>query len=486
MSAKKRTTLKFKFALFSSSLVVLIAVIMSTYIRTAQKLALLAEMENSRVETTKAVRQVAREAIITNTDTGMVDYFNNVLKKAGDTILYAMVLHPDGRVRVHTEALLIGKKLEDPLTKAAIDHRNRDTPLIQSLTTETGQTALDYTLPVLLNQELEGFVRVGFDKKVMDAKLEASLKDSDRRILQAFLLALGLGLVGAITLAALITRPINTLRIGAERIGQGKLDSRIQVKTNDELEELADEFNLMAQKLGELDQMKQDFVSNVTHELRSPLTSIKGYMDLLMQEAAGKLTDLQRDYLSIIKNSAVRLSRFIDNLLDVAKIEAHKLVLTPAATDLHQLAHEMEVLFKPQLEEKKITFTNKIPNNTSPAFVDKDKIAEVLINLVSNAVKFTPDHGTISLAAQEAPAYVEVHVEDSGVGIPKEMIVKIFSKFEQVKSDQGLARKQKGTGLGLAIVKGIIEAHGGRIQVESPASSGKGSAFKFTIPKMKA
>jgi signal transduction histidine kinase len=266
-------------------------------------------------------------------------------------------------------------------------------------------------------------------------------------------------------------------------IGKGNLAHRIDVGTNDELKELAEDFNLMAQKLGELDEMKQDFVANVTHELRSPMTSIRGYMDLLLQGAAGNLTEVQKDYLSVIKNSAVRLGRFIDNLLDVAKIESKKLKLTPESMDIAGLTHEMQVLFKPQLDEKGISFRNQVSPTLSPAFVDKDKLAEVLINLTSNAIKFTPEKGEIQITAQEGSNYIEMGVHDNGVGIPANMIDKLFNKFEQVKANQGHARKHKGTGLGLTIAKGIIEAHGGKIWIKSPGPSGKGTTFFFTIPK---
>jgi signal transduction histidine kinase len=485
MARQNRTTIKFKLAFFSTLLVVFVALSGSYYILRAQKQTLIAEGNTSRIDTVKALRQVAREALLVDDDTGIVNYAN-LLRKAL-TISYAMVLNTDGKVRVHTDPLLIGKTLSDPASGQALAARSRETPLLQRLTLDDGREILDYSIPIVLGltpPEYKGVARIGFDKKAIDLLLSDSLSKMTRQIIGAFVFALIIGLLGAIVLATLIAKPIESLRLGAKTIGEGKLNHRIEVNTHDELKDLADEFNLMAKKLGELDQMKQDFVSNVTHELRSPLTSIRGYLDLLIQGAAGPNTDLQRDYLSIIKNSSVRLARFIDNLLDVAKIEAHKLTLSPSPADLQQLAHEMEVLFKPQMDEKKIRFSNLIPKNIPLIFVDKDKFAEVTINLTSNAIKFTSEEGLVKFLAVEGPNYVEIHIEDTGAGIPKDMIGKLFNKFEQVKSSQGLARKQKGTGLGLAIVKGIVEAHGGRIWVESPAPSGKGSVFKFTVPKL--
>jgi signal transduction histidine kinase len=478
------TSLKAKLAFFATLLVIFVAFSLSTYIRSGEKRTILDAQQESQIDSTRALAQVAREAMLVDDDTDMVNYVN-LLRKSLVTS-YAMVLYDDGRVRVHTDPTLIGKKLDDPVSQKALANKDRQQPLVQNVPVD-GKDIIDISMPVYLGlnpAEYKGSVRIGFDKDLIDQETSIRLRSVDRRIWEAFVLALVLGLLGSLILAAVITRPIEILRSGAQQIGQGKLSHRIVVKTRDELHELADDFNVMAQKLGELDQMKQDFVSNVTHELRSPMTSIRGYIDLLLQESAGAITPLQKDYLSVVKNSTVRLGRFIDNLLDVAKIEAQKLKLSPEDVNVHNLAHEMEVLFKPQLDEKKIHFRNAVPASLPRAFADKDKVAEILINLTSNAIKFTPEHGAVEIHATEGSNYIEVSVHDTGAGIPADKADKLFSKFEQVKANQGLARQHKGTGLGLAIAKGIVEAHGGRIWIKSPAPTGTGSAFYFTIPKL--
>ncbi len=481
----KRHPLKYKLAFFATLLVIFVASSLSYYIRQGQKRAIIETQEVGRVDTVKALRQVAREAILVDDDTDMVNYVNLLQKSL--TTAYAMVLHEDGRVRVHTDATLIGKKLEDEASHKSLESRDKQDVLVQNLKSADGKDIIDISIPIVIGlnpPEYKGVARIGFDKEVIDQEIQTSLRVMTQRIRGAFLFAIALGIAGAFLLATFMTRPIETLRDGANQIGEGKLDHRIAVKTNDELEDLADDFNKMAAKLGELDEMKRDFVSNVTHELRSPMTSIRGYIDLLLQDAAGKINETQRDYLSIVKNSAVRLGRFIDNLLDVAKIEAHKLKLTPEQINVAELAHEMEVLFKPQLDEKRLSIKNKIGKGLPPAFADKDKLAEVFINLTSNAIKFTPENGAIELQAAEGGNHIEISIHDTGAGIPPDMAAKLFSKFEQVKSTQGLARKHKGTGLGLTIAKGIVEAHGGKIWIKSPAPSGQGTAFYFTIPKL--
>ena len=476
---------KIKLAIFATFMVAAVALSLSVIMLRFQTKTYVEQQEDYREGRVQSFSQVAREAILMNDDTDMINYVG--LFKRSPDIDYAMVLTPEGKIIVHTDPLLINKILDDESSKKALAYRARQTPLPQKLTQADGKEVIDLSLPIMIGinpAEFRGVVRIGFDKKNSDLVLEEKLKEARRQIGSALAISLLLGIVLAFFLAWILTRTIDTLKKGARTIGEGKLSHRINVNTKDELQELASEFNLMAEKLGELDRMKQDFVSNVTHELRSPITSIRGYLDLLLKGDGGPVTDLQRDYLSIIKNSAVRLGRFIDNLLDVAKIEAQKLKLTPEPLTLFDLAHEMDVLFKPQAEDKRIKIVNAVPKNSPQGFVDKDKLAEVLINLTSNAIKFTPEGGEVKIGLKEYPSYLEMFVQDSGVGIPKDMIGKLFNKFEQVKTTKGLARQQKGTGLGLTIAKGIIEAHGGKIWIESPSPSGQGTVFYFTIPKL--
>ncbi|OGS09575.1 MAG: hypothetical protein A2204_06825 [Elusimicrobia bacterium RIFOXYA1_FULL_47_7] len=183
-----------------------------------------------------------------------------------------------------------------------------------------------------------------------------------------------------------------------------------------------------------------------------------------------------------MKNCALRLSRFIDDLLDVAKIERGKMEVSLQTLDLLGVITETIQLFKPQFDEKHIVFTSEAPEKLPPALGDPDRTRQVLINLLSNAVKFTPQEGAISVGAgyDEKQKLIFVSVRDSGIGIPSDKLDKIFDKFEQIIGTQGKNPKPKGTGLGLAIVKGIMESMGGRVSVESEL--GKGSKFTFSLP----
>jgi signal transduction histidine kinase len=282
-------------------------------------------------------------------------------------------------------------------------------------------------------------------------------------------------------LAQTLIGPIKKLVYGAKMIGRGKLNTVIKVNNKDELGSLAKEFNLMARQLKELDHMKQDFVSGVTHELRSPLTSIMMYIDLFFKGATGELNEKQKKFLNIMKNSSKRLNSFINDLLDIAKIERGKMELVKEPLNITTILRETIQLFTVQADEKNIIIVTKIQENIPVISADQNKIRQILNNLLSNAIKFTPEKGTITVEVKNNGEYVQVSVGDTGMGVPPDDLEKIFNKFEQVKGVRNRIAGSKGTGLGLAIVKAIVQLHKGDIWVES--IMGKGSTFYFTLPK---
>lgn len=235
----------------------------------------------------------------------------------------------------------------------------------------------------------------------------------------------------------------------------------------------------LTQKLRELDEMKKDFVSSVTHELKSPLTAIQSCVDYLLKKRAGDLTRGQMEYLVIIQNNSARLTRFISALLDIARIESAKIDLYLEETNLISLAQEIVMFFSPYAGEKGIKIHLIAQPEIPPVQVDQDKIKQVLTNLLSNSIKFT-EHGEILIRIEDEEGYVKIDVQDSGAGIPADAISKLFNKFYQVRETHRV-KHYGGTGLGLAIVKGIVEAHGGNINVESEV--GNGTTFTIRLPK---
>ena len=232
-------------------------------------------------------------------------------------------------------------------------------------------------------------------------------------------------------------------------------------------------------RLRELDRMKSDFVSNVSHELRTPLTAIKGSVDNMIDGITGPLNEKQMRYLVRIKSNADRLGRLITDLLDLSKIEAGKIDLRPAYLAVNLLAREVVEVFRSVAAEKLINLELVSPEDSIQAWGDKDKVIQILMNLVGNALKFTPLHGEITIAIEKLDAeWVKFSVADTGPGIPAEEAAKIFDKFYQV--EQSNKQKTRGTGLGLAISKALVDMHGGEIWIESGVD--RGSVFSFTLP----
>jgi PAS domain S-box-containing protein len=232
-------------------------------------------------------------------------------------------------------------------------------------------------------------------------------------------------------------------------------------------------------RLKELDKMKSDFVSNVSHELRTPLTSIKGSVDNMLDGLTGSLNEKQVRYLARIKSNADRLSRLINDLLDLSRIESGRVEVRSTTLTLTALAEEVAEHLKSLAAEKLIRIEVPSPDPKITVWADRDKVTQVLINLIGNAVKFTPQNGKVTVALEKkGDDYVQISIDDTGPGILPEEKNKIFSKFYQFADID--KQKPKGSGLGLAISKALVEMHGGRIWVESEV--GKGSTFYFTLP----
>lgn len=227
-----------------------------------------------------------------------------------------------------------------------------------------------------------------------------------------------------------------------------------------------------------IEQLKADFVSNVSHELRTPLTSVKGAVELILTGVEGALTDSQKELLGIVRNNAVRLIRLISELLDVSKIESGKMQMEIKPGDLIPLLKLALDEMKPLAAKKSITLRLDLPAHLPYADFDEHRIRQVLTNLIGNAVKFTPEQGVIALAAAMQGNEVRLSVSDTGIGIARENHDMVFEKFRQV--DSSSTRAAGGTGLGLSITKSIVEAHHGRIWIESEI--GQGSTFHFTVP----
>ena len=248
------------------------------------------------------------------------------------------------------------------------------------------------------------------------------------------------------------------------------LERRIQDRTST--------LQATVEQLQEFDRLKSAFVGVVSHELRTPLTSIMSLSENLLGELAGPLNEKQQHYASRIQFNADRLKRMLNELLNLSKIEAGKMELCPMVLSLQDLLTDLVEAFQPLAQRKSIIMDVGSMESIPKVRADRDKLYEVLANLLENAIKFTPSGGSVHIGAQVLDdRHIKMNVSDTGCGISEEHLPRIFDKFYRVQTDSGHAT---GSGLGLAIAKGLVELHGGTLAVES--APGKGSRFSFTLP----
>jgi two-component system sensor histidine kinase GlrK len=289
-------------------------------------------------------------------------------------------------------------------------------------------------------------------------------------------------LVFGITLSYLInrsiTQPISVLVKKTRDIGKGDFKGNVSLSSPPELAELASAFNLMCNKLGELDQMKSDFFSTVTHELRTPLSSIKMGISLLADGREGPLTEGQKELLTLVKTENNRMVGLVNAILDLAKMEAGMMTYQIEQKNIVPLIDQVVKEMKPLVETKKIRLESEVAEKLPIPKIDTEKFLQVLRNVIGNALKFTPEGGRVNVSVRTIAQGVQISVADTGPGIPEKNLTSIFEKFQQVNTKG--AYRTKGTGLGLAIARQVITHHGGKIWAESKL--GQGSTFYILLP----
>ena len=302
------------------------------------------------------------------------------------------------------------------------------------------------------------------------------------------------------------TRSLAQLTEATRKMVQGDLTQKVDtsyVLFKDEITILSENFNLMAENLrahytsleNQLEQrtqelagakdlavsanrLKAEFVSFVSHELKLPMTSIKGYSDLILSGATGPLNEHQTSFLTTIRNNVNRMAALVSDLADISRIENDNLRLERREVPIWDVIDEVVTMMRPQIAQKEQTITVDIPGELPKAWVDRHRLAQILTNLVNNANKYTASGGTIVVHARRDENMIQIEVKDTGYGISSEDQQKLFSKFFRSADDK--VRETAGNGLGLSITKNLIELHGGRIWFTSEYR--KGTSFCFTVP----
>jgi signal transduction histidine kinase len=334
------------------------------------------------------------------------------------------------------------------------------------------------------------------------AEVYRPLYASIRRTATLLLVGLGMALLASLLVARRILKPLQTLRHGVQRIGRGSLAFRLQVKTGDELETLADEFNRMSERLQEAytgleqkvaertqelvalnqqleqaNRLKSQFLANVSHELRTPMNAIIGFTRLVTRKTEGQIPSVQHANLQKVLISAEHLLGLINGLLDLSKIEAGRMEVVRVRFDLRELVQATAASIEPMLKPDRVRLVAEIDPDLPALHTDREKLKQILLNLLSNAAKFT-DEGVIKVTAGRTGDRLTLAVADTGIGMPREALDYIFEEFRQV--DMSSTRKHGGTGLGLAIVRRLTRLLGGDVTVES--EFGRGSTFTVTLP----
>ncbi|OGS22201.1 MAG: hypothetical protein A2252_12355 [Elusimicrobia bacterium RIFOXYA2_FULL_39_19] len=466
--------LRTQFSILVSILILVIMLVLGTVLFVYEKQQILTENRNNQVVLLKNYITVCEESLPMDDDLMIINY-SDMLVKTDPVVVYASFIGGDGKI-LHSRKNSIISFL---VGNTDIKQQRTNDIKTQEFVLPAGEKILDIYFPVFKENNVAGFAHIGLNQKEIDKRIADALSRMKNRIFAVTFFAVLTGITGSFLLAFKLTQPINKLVDGARKLGEGKLDTKIKVNTKDEIGLLSKEFNIMAEKLQELDELKNSFVSSVSHELRSPLSYIKGYIELFLEDSEEKLDKKQIEYFGIIRKNITRLTMFVNDVLDVAKIEAKQLIAKTGKQDIAFVIDEITDFAQPGLEEKKINLRKAIAPGLPQVLIDEDKTRHIISNLLNNAIKFCPENGTITIGALVEGSYVKVFVKDTGIGIPKEALNTIFEKFRQAKAEHEKVGKVKGSGLGLTIAKGFVELQGGKIWVESELD--KGSTFFFTV-----
>ncbi len=340
--------------------------------------------------------------------------------------------------------------------------------------------------PIVVGDRVVGTVLVAWGREIVLGEIEEAFLQSVRRslllvILGGCLLAVGLGAL----ISYQITRPLRELRQAAAEIASGNLESRVQIRGEDEVAELAHSFNEMARALQAQEERRRQMLADIAHELRTPLSVIRGHLEALLDG----LYPLDSAHLAPIYNETILLQRLVEDLRVLSLAEAGQLPLEKSWFDASELLREIVELVEAAATDKGLTleFSAESP---LPLYADRQRIGQVIHNILANALNFTPEGGRITVRARKvAPGpsarraeFVEISVSDTGPGIPPEDLPHIFERFW--RKEPSRSRSTGGSGLGLSIARKLVEAHGGTIEVQSTV--GKGTTFTVRIPVQEA
>lgn len=381
------------------------------------------------------------------------------------------VINPSGSILLNTEADLtpISFDVIENFDPAAFGPKYYE---VSTFYNEFSASQLNIMVPITNNMETKGYVSLHLPMEHIYEQREELLRNILLIFIGIFLLSLMI--LGLFTIT--VYRPLQKIITGTMEYAMGNLKYKIHVDTNDEMGYLAATMNFMGEELQKHNEYQKQFIANVSHDFRSPLTSIKGYAEAISDGTIPP--ELYPKYLGIITSEAERLDKLTRSMLTLSNMDK-QVMLNITTFDINSLIKNSIAVFEVICQQKKISIELVLDDVTLFVSGDMGKIQQVIYNLVDNAIKFSPRNATITIETTEKHGKVYISVKDMGIGIPKDAQNKIWDRFYKIDSSRGMDRK--GTGLGLAIVKEIIAAHEQNINVIS--TEGVGTEFIFTLNK---
>jgi len=380
---------------------------------------------------------------------------------------------PTGQVIVNTQditSLTIGQTINAPDIQGVFDGK-----IVRTQGTLSGifsETVLTVAYPIIVQPNtLVGVVLMNASM----ADVQKTTFDVIRMTVQCLLVSLVLSFVLVYIMSKTISRPIYQINQAAKEIASGDFEKRLTVKSRDEVGQLAASFNNMAESLEHQEKTRREFIANISHDLRSPLTSMRGFLQAILD---GTIPPEGRDkYLHIVLNESERLSKLANDILDISKIQTLEVELVRTKFDINELIRKAIILFEPRITGKTLHVDVSFADERNIVFADEEKIQRVVNNLLDNAVKFTEPGGHIAVETSAKNGIVKVSISDDGRGISEAEQKHIFERF--YKADASRGEDKTGSGLGLSIVRAFIKAHGEAIFLES--EPGQGCTFTFTL-----
>jgi signal transduction histidine kinase len=293
-------------------------------------------------------------------------------------------------------------------------------------------------------------------------------------LLLAGALGAGIALVIARLVARGMTQPLRDMVQAARRMETGDYGARVRTRSIDEVGQLAHAFNRMSEELEQLERLRRDLVANVSHELKTPISALRAHLENLLDGVERP----DPETLQVMLGQSDRLGRLVDQLLELSRLESGDLPLQREELSLGPLVSEVMSEIEVARADRRVALERRLSEDLPAVLGDRERIHQVLFNLLDNAVRFTPEGGRVTVSAERHDGAVDVHVTDTGSGIAPEHLPRLFERFYRV--DPARSQKEGGTGIGLAIARSVVEAHGGRIWADS--SPGRGSVFTFELP----